>query len=162
MKLIFKSIAMLVVTVGVLGYGTYLMTGRFPWQGLRLSEKPDIKLPEGLTLPAQKAAKQLVYKWKDTDGVWHFSTEAPADGSVFEQLEIDPNTNVIASVPVEIADEEIEPAEKSLPDKPDTGESPVDFPYSPDRVKKLMDDARDVQKTLNDRAEKQKAILDSL
>ena len=163
MKLIFRSIAMLVVTVGVLSYGTYLMTGRIPWQGLRF-KKPDIKIPDGLSLPAQKAAKQQVYKWKDADGVWHFSSEPPTDNSVFEQLEIDPNINVIASVPVEPKEEPVGQPQESVDSGQDEDDkdNPVDFPYSPERVKKLMDDARDVQKTLNDRAERQKAILDSL
>jgi hypothetical protein len=152
---------MLVVMVGVVTYGTYIMTGRVPWQGLTSLKKPDLKIPE-LGLPAQQAVKQRFYKWEDEDGVRHFSSEPPGDNLRYEIVEVDPNINVVAPVPLEPNEAVPEQAHEASSDKREADENDSPFPYSPERVKKLMDDARDVQKTLNERAEKQQELLNDL
>lgn len=43
----------------------------------------------GVNLPRQPVT---VYRWRDSSGVWQYGNEPPA-GSVYEAVEIDPDTN---------------------------------------------------------------------
>ena len=47
-------------------------------------------LPDKLRLPAKST---LVYKWKDDNGVWHFSVEKPQDADV-EVIELTPGSRL--------------------------------------------------------------------
>ncbi|MBN1378817.1 MAG: hypothetical protein JXA04_06240 [Gammaproteobacteria bacterium] len=160
MRHIFRATSMLVVTVGVLAYGSYLITGRLPWQGISFKNQPDIGLPEMPSLPKIKAARQLVYKWKDADDIWQFSSEPPADDLPYEQLEINPDANTIESV--SIASEEQAPVKPDIKIPSEANGNGMDLPYLPRGVKKLMEDARSVQKALNERAENQEETVDNL
>ena len=48
-------------------------------------------------------AKVKVYRWQDADGNWQFSNEPPPTGVQFAEQNINPNTNVIRSIPVDDA-----------------------------------------------------------
>ncbi len=151
---------MVVVMLGVMLYAVYLRTGRVPWQDLGAFKKPNISVPKKLSLPGKKAKKELVYKWQDADGVWQYSQEPPPERESYSQIEVDPNANVVAAVPTPEQAEETESIEGNESEKNDKDDTL--FPYTPERIEKLMDDARDVQNKLNERAGKQQEILDGL
>jgi hypothetical protein len=99
MRLILKILAIALILVGLLTCGSYLITGRLPWHGLTFIPGTDLKLPAELNLPTLKGGRQLVYKWRDANGVWHFGTEPPGGNLSYEQIEVDPNWNIIDAVP---------------------------------------------------------------
>lgn len=145
-KLVVKIIIMIVVMLGVSNYVLYIMTGKTPFTSDSL---PSLDTVKDLT-PAIPAGKDTAYKWVDEKGVVHFSTEPPPEEQQAERLEVDPNVNVIKSV---------KPREQ---ESPETAPAPeLQSPYTPEGAKKLIDDARNVQKLLDDRYEKQKEIIDS-
>ena len=100
--------------------------------------------------------KDIVYQWRDENGMLHFATEPPPAGTEYTVKGYDPQANLIQSVKPEP-----EPVEDTSPTGLDTGQVSLDIgnPYSPENVKKLVDDARQIQKILNDRYEQQEAIM---
>ncbi len=160
MKLIIRAITMLVVIVGVMSYGAYLTTGKLPWQSLTLPKNPNLLKSKQPMKPAKKAKKDLVYKWRDAHGVWQFSEEPPTDDLAYDQLEVDPNASVINLSPIA---QEKEGHTKAAGDKAEgSKESVTAFPFAPERIQKLTDDAREVQEKLNKRAQSQQKLLEDL
>lgn len=45
------------------------------------------------------SSDRTVYKWKDTNGVWHYGDQPP-EGSQFSTLVVNDQTNIIQSTPV--------------------------------------------------------------
>lgn len=90
-----------------------------------------------------------VYKWQDAAGEWHFSNTPPPAGikGSVETYRNDVNITQAVQPPVVIAPE---PAKKAATDIPDTA-SPLLPITDPDRVKQLIDDAKNVQNLVNDR-----------
>ncbi|MBV1931030.1 MAG: DUF4124 domain-containing protein [Porticoccaceae bacterium] len=115
---------------------------------------PDISLPNNLLPDAipMPGKKTLVYKWKDAAGVWNFSIEKP-DGFATEVIELAPDRNVVQAVVLP------QPAETDS--KEESGSNggagfmkdnqKVLFPYSPGQVRQLIEDAKGVQKQVDDR-----------
>lgn len=58
---------------------------------------PD-SLPEPLRkqLPVSKNANPVLYKWRDAQGRWQVTDQAPTDRP-YETVRVDPNTNVLPS-----------------------------------------------------------------
>ena len=90
-----------------------------------------------------------VYKWQDAAGEWHFSNKPPPAGikGSVETYRNDVNITQAIQPPIEIAPES---EKKAATDIPDTA-SPLLPITDPDRVKQLIDDARNVQNLVNDR-----------
>ena len=108
-KIICKSIALLVVVIGLVNYLVYLKTGQMPVKEFvssardfswSLPDMPQISLPESIQKLGNSATDMLpenqtrIYKWTDAHGVVHYSEEPPLDIPAQEML-IDPNTNVV-------------------------------------------------------------------
>ena len=89
-----------------------------------------------------------VYKWQDAAGAWHFSNTPPPAGikGSVETYRNDINITQAVQPPVVIAPE----PEKKATDIPTTA-SPLLPITDPDRVKQLIDDAKNVQNLVNDR-----------
>jgi len=148
-KLLTKIAMMLFVMLGISNYGFYLMTGKNPFSGFKL---PDFSPPSLSDNPLGNG-KETAYKWTDEHGVTHYSNEAPPVELAAEVLEVDPNVNVIQSVEVPKKDTRQEPS----------AITPVEGPlYKPENIKKLIDDAKNVEKVLQDRHEKQEEIINSM
>lgn len=127
--------------------------------GLSLPEMPDVDLAK----PAGAGAngrEDIVYKWRDDRGEWHFSNTPPADGIEYSAKGYDPNTNLIQSVrpKAEVAEA---PATEPDDEKAVSVDSPdaVGNPYSPDKIEKLFNDAKNVQKLMDDRFKQQEALM---
>jgi hypothetical protein len=103
------------------------------------------------------SGKDLFYQWYDAQGNVQFTTEPPAQGIEYTIKGFDPNTNVIQAVK--------KPPEQDPMDEADTDEQKSaksdDFgnPYSGDSIKKLLDDARNVEKLINQRFKDQESAL---
>ncbi len=133
-----------------------------PLMSLDSLKMPDIaapKLPDSAKLPeleTEPGREDIVYQWRDEEGMLHFTTEPPPAGTEYVVKGYDPQANLIQSVELEP-----EPVENVSPTGMDTGQISLDIgnPYSPANVKKLVDDAKQIQKILNDRYEQQEAAF---
>jgi len=116
-----------------------------------------------------------VYKWVDENGRTHFS-EKPPIGEVAETMELKTDTNVMQAV--KIPEPELEPElddfgsriislGKSPDEKPDTKDedsdeasgSGLENPYSPEGVQKLIENAKNVSKIMDQRTKQQQSIM---
>ena len=153
---VFKTfIVPLVLVMGAANYLMYLTTGKTMITDLISSAKsfnmPDVSsvadavssaIPDSVDEVASES-KNDVYRWVDEDGTVHFG-EAPPGSIEFESVSLDPEMNIIQSV-------EVEMAEKEAPKKVESPKDPLQFRGA----KKLMDDAKDVQRLLDERYQNQ-------
>lgn len=87
--------------------------------------------------------RQTYVKWQDKNGVWHFGDEMP-EGIQGEEVKVDTAANVIRSVKPAG-----QPQEKDNPKtKEQTPSLPVPLTVSPEKVSEMMDDARNVEKLM--------------
>ena len=123
-----------------------------------------------------KAGKTRVYKWQDEYGQWHYGQRAPTDADNVKSMVVDSNQNVIAGIKVPAKEDPEESksstkrnskdkkSSKNEPDEGGSGYDPgaspsevldeqMDNPYNPDAIKKLFEDARGMQETLQKRFE---------
>ncbi|MDH3762433.1 MAG: hypothetical protein OEU50_15740 [Gammaproteobacteria bacterium] len=127
---------------------------------------PDFSLPDLPKMPSvdlpgasdsDLAGKDLFYKWYDAEGNVQFTTEPPADGVEYTVKGFDPDTNVIQAVEVPATDTAPENGASSG----QTTAKPEDNgnPYSQESIKKLFEDAKNIEKLLNQRAGDQESAL---
>jgi hypothetical protein len=120
---------------------------------------PELPKVDSITDSVGTSGGQVtIYEWRDSEGNIQFTNEPPPQGVEFAIRQFDPNANVIQSV--QLPTEEPEPAasETQQPQAPGAVEAPS--PYSPESVKKLMDDAKNVEKLLNQRFQNQQTAID--
>ena len=136
--------------VGISNYVLYVMTGKVPFDldKLMSGDSSSLFSGAGKIIPGKK---ETVFKWVDDQGVTHFTEEVPDESLQSEKMELDPNVNIIQSVKIE--------KEKETKKEPS---APSGISYNPKDVKKLMDDAKNVEKLLQDRHDQQSEMLDSL
>lgn len=148
-KLIIKCIVMVIVFMGVSQYFVYIMTGKSPLDNFNI---PNLSLNKDSISNFASGGKQTVYKWVDENGVTQYSAEAPAADQQVKTLELDPNMNIVQAVQMPEDEKEEEPSkpEFSMP----TG--PI---YSPESIKKLVDDAKNIENLLQERMDRQDKIL---
>ncbi len=151
-KLIFKCTVMVVIFIGISNYGLYLTTGKVPSFKSML---PDLSFntPDVSEL-TPSFNKDTVYKWVDENGVTQYSSEPPPEQAKAEVMTLDPNTNVIQGLELK----EEENTENANP-KVAVPDGNI---YSPENIKKIMDDTKNVQNLLDDRFKNQQKALDDL
>lgn len=138
-KLIFKCVVVVILALGVSNYMMYVMTGKLPFSSDSL---PSFSSP---SMPTFAEGKTTAYKWTDANGVVHYSSEPPPNpADAAEKMEVDPNVNLIQGIKEEPT---IAGAETEAPQGPDFSGNI----YSPENVKKLVDDAKAVQEKMNER-----------
>ena len=101
--------------------------------------------------------KDVFYKWYDGEGNIQFTTEPPPEGVEFTLKGFDPNANVIQSVklpPEKNRAEETSPTAKKADDPGDIGN-----PYSPDTIKKLFEDTKNIEKLLQQKLQDQESMV---
>jgi len=95
--------------------------------------------------------KVQVYKWRDENGVMQFSNTPPPDGGHAQQVELNPNHNLVKAVKVPVK-EDTKPAQQA----------PAPNPYSVKGMKKVMDDAKGIESMLQQRHEDQQKMLNNI
>ena len=122
----------------------------------------DMKLPESdISLPDAvpgSADVSLIYQWTDGEDNIQFSNTPPPQGVEYTVKGYDPNLNVIQAVelPGDIPEEELE----TDSNEKITSAGDIGNPYSPEKIEKLIDDANNIEKLLNQRVKNQEALLD--
>lgn len=119
---------------------------------------PDLPdMPGGKSLSPTGAGEDIFYKWYDPQGNVQFTTEPPSAGIEYTIKGYDPNTNVIQAVKA--------PAEPDAGGDPDSAPKTqlkpgdIENPYDPENIKKLMEDAKNIQDILNQRFKDQESAL---
>jgi hypothetical protein len=122
------------------------MSGKMP-------EVPDVNTGGNLL-----QGEVSIYQWYDGDGNIQFSSEPPGQGIDYEVRRFDPNANVIQ--PVESPRKEQaagaadRPAEAGTADPEEIGN-----PYSEESIKKLFENARNIEKLLGQRLQDQENAI---
>ncbi len=102
--------------------------------------------------------EDLFYKWHDKQGNVQFTSEPPPNGVEYTVKGYDPNANVIQAVDTSILQPKIVKSSQSS-SRPTNSADAIGNPYSPERVKKLFDDANNIEKILNQRLKDQEAAI---
>lgn len=125
---------------------------------------PELSLPEipdsinSLDNKSQSSGKDIIYKWRDRKGDLHFTTAPPPKGVEYTVKGYDPNANLIQSI--KISTEETEQPEQTGQQTQTKKSVDIGNPYSPEKVEKLIEDAQNIEKLLNDRVKKQQTLID--
>lgn len=165
MKLFMKLLLTLLV-LAVLAPFTILKdeAGR-PLMSLTDLKMPDVDVPAiSDEVPGSSVTEDVIYQWKDADGNLHFTTAPPPEGVEYTERSFDPNANVIQAVKPKAASEVANGGDAEVSSESAEGieEGKIGNPYTPEKIEKLVKDAKDVQKKLNERYQKQQEILENL
>lgn len=126
---------------------------------------PDIDLPDmpifsdevQTTNGELPSGGEVIYKWTDTAGNLQFSDSPPPEGVKFTVKDYDSDLNVIQAL--EISTDKSEPVLENESEKKVINAEGVSNPYSPEKIEKLFEDAKNVEKLLNQRFTNQEAEL---
>lgn len=97
--------------------------------------------------------RQKFHKWQDASGKWHFGESAP-EGVATTVVNVDTAANVIRSVKLAKAEKKQDKRKKDSKLLP----TPAPMTVSPDKVSKMMDDARNVENLLSERTKQIDAV----
>jgi hypothetical protein len=102
--------------------------------------------------------QDTIYQWHDGEGNIQFTTEPPPEGIDYQVRQFDPDANVIQSVKVPARET---PAGSAGAEAGKTAEpAPEDSnPYSPEGIKKMIEDAKNVEKLLQQRFQNQESAI---
>ena len=163
LKFLFKIILVILILFGLGSYTNYLLTGKAPDIVINKPTLPDIKmsnltetLSDKFSVIKEKkpAANTYLYKWRDTKGVMHYTSEKPPENiQNFESIKLSNDTNIIPAV----SDNEVahkKPAQQQVP----STNLPANI-YSPEGIKHLFDQAKDVQNLMNDHSIQQEKSI---
>ena len=154
-----KILSMLII-LGILSVTPMIYMGKFnPIEfldsgfssGTSEFEKLKAKAPGNLTSVVTDEKVQ-VYKWRDKNGVMQFGSTPPPGVGNAQQVELNPDSNVVTAVKV--------------PPKEETPAASTDLaqprPYSVEGMKKVMQDARGVEQMLQQSHEQRSKALNNL
>ena len=154
-----KIFSMLII-LGVMSVTPMIYMGKFnPLEflgsgfssGSSKSESLKARAPRNLTNVVTDEKVQ-VYKWRDKNGVMQFGNTPPPTVRNAEQVELNPNSNVVKAVKVPVVEEKpVASADFAQPS-----------PYSVKGMKKVMDDARGVEQMLQQSHDQRTKALNNL
>ncbi len=98
----------------------------------------------------------LIYKWYDSEGNVQFTSEPPAQGVDYVVKGFDPEANVIQAVKMPTG-ESAGAGEESTGGGPNPDE--IGNPYSQETIEKLFENAKNVEKLLQERFRQQDSAL---
>ncbi|MCK4708766.1 MAG: DUF4124 domain-containing protein [Gammaproteobacteria bacterium] len=133
-----------------------------PLMSISNIKMPDLSLPKipdavkNTEFSTGSGSKDIIYKWRDEKGELHFSSSPPPEGIEYTAKGYDPNTNLLQSVKIQTEEPEQPEAEKQSQIQK---ASDIGNPYSPAKVDKLIKDAQNIEKLLNDRVKKQETLI---
>ena len=152
-------------------YAKYLMTGQTPDFNLNKSDLAEINLSDitdtisdkvesvkEKAIPESNKSEISLYKWRDEKGVIHYTSEKPtSEVKKLETIKIDNQTNVMPAVSDAERGESpssVQTTQQSTPLIPENL-------YSPEGVKQLIDQAKDVQNLVNEHYDQQQEIINN-
>lgn len=142
MKKLILLLSLAIVLAFILPWGNPLLT----WKQLK-QYKSAIPLPATVHDDQREVT---VYRWRDTEGNWHFSNEPPAEGIDYQVLEVNPDTNLIPGLP----------GKNPPPASGGEAENASLFGYSAEDLNKLLDGSGDADEAIKQRQEQQEAAIE--
>ncbi len=125
---------------------------------------PDFSLPDfgkvEQLAPSIDSASQgtdLIYEWYDATGNRNFSSEPPPEGVEFTVRGYDPDANVIQAV--KLPEEPQAEGDAGGTEEPIKQPDEIGNPYSKETIEKLFEDAKNIEKLLNQRLQQQEQAL---
>lgn len=106
----------------------------------------DITKASGKAIGDEHAGQTKIYRWKSAEGTIQFSNVPPA-GVEFETVWVDPDANVIEALKPPPPEQAAATADSKAPQV----KMPSLLTVSPDKVKQLVKDAKNVQKLSDER-----------
>jgi hypothetical protein len=141
---------------------TLMSLGDIELPDFSLPKMPDFPSFSGSSTPVPSdendlSGKVLFYRWYDAEGNVQFTTEPPAGGIEYTVKGFDPDTNVIQAVT--LPPEETRVTEEGGSDQETAAPEDIGNPYSQESIKKLFEDAKNIEKVLNQRLKDQESAL---
>lgn len=127
---------------------------------------PDFSMPDmpnisdakiSAPLDEDLSGKDIFYRWYDSNGNIQFTSEPPPEGVEYTLKGFDPDTNVIQAV--NVAPKKSDSDESTPTENKSTGPEEIGNPYSQDRIKKLYEDAKNIEKLLKQRSQGHDSLL---
>lgn len=163
---IIRLLLLLLILAGVLPFIFPWQKPLLSWRSLSLPGMPKMEasLPEIReiipassqdTAPEAESSQVTVYRWRDKQGNWQFSNEAPHQGEKYEQMLIDPNTNLLQA-------ESPDSAEKPAPDQGTTQAAENGLGYTAEELAQLKEKAEAAKRALEQHYREQERRLQEL
>ena len=139
------KIALMVLTLAVLCI--------LPWFIKKQDGTPLMTLPQVDTQLSTEQTRQTFYKWQDASGNWHFGDEVP-EGVTAVAVNIDTAANVVQGLrPPQPESTATQSAPVTTPGPQSTSPLPgLPMTVNPADIPKLIDDAKNIQNLVNERA----------
>ena len=158
--LIFRIIMLMLISAGIMSYVASLngvdirqfapTFERPQLPNLKLPPIPSLKLPGGSEPNKPTSTLRKVYKWRGDDGSWHFSENVPEGVTTQQAIFLNADTNLIQGLPS--ADKVSKVVAPSNNQAASQATKPLSLnPYSTSAIEKIFDDARGVQKIMDQR-----------
>jgi hypothetical protein len=163
---IIRLLLLLLILAGILPFIFPWQKPLLSWRSLSLPDLSDIKaklaeLPETPSILSEPSADKsdeprnvTIYRWQDEQGGWHFSNEVPPQGTNYEQMSVDPDTNLL---PGQQASPEQPAQDKESRQTANKGSS-----YTADELMQLKQKAEEAKKALEQRYQDQQQRLQQL
>lgn len=149
-----KYLVMLIIPLGALGFLYFQLSSQSPTAKLLDFSSMEINSSTSSNNfdsdDAEEQSNNQVYRWQDDEGNWHYSDKAPTDQH-YETQQLQSDINQIQSLNTRSSRETL----------PTSASNEVSSPYmkgglpipSPEKVQKLMQDAKNVEQLLKQRQE---------
>lgn len=148
-KLLFKAFILAFIFLAAGLYLNYLQTGKLPNVIQNKAVMPEFKFSAFkqsatnlLNTKPNKPEKKYMYRWRDSNNVIHYTSQKPETGVSYKSIELDNEVNIVPAV-----SESDSVNDKNRPELPST---PVNNVYSPEGVKQLFKQAKEIQKYQNE------------
>lgn len=163
-KFLLKIIFIIVLSFGFSNYANYLVTGKVPEINITAPKLDDINFSEikesifhKLDSETKKVEPEIketyLYKWRDEKGVIHYTSEKPSEKiQNLESIKLSNQTNVVPAV------SETTPASEKRDSKLPSTNLPENI-YSPDGIKHLFEQAKDIHNLMNEQFSQQEDVI---
>jgi uncharacterized protein DUF4124 len=158
LKFFFKIALVILILLGLGNVTNYLMTGNTP--DIEISKLTDSLSDKFKSIKIKKpVTDSYLYKWRDDKGVIHYTSEKPT-GNIqnLEQIKLSSDTNIVPSV------SETEVTNDNATHHQSSELTSTNVPtniYSPEGVKQLIEQAKEVQNLTNEQFNQQENIINS-
>jgi len=121
---------------------------------------PNIEMPDMLASDKKRrtsgggSREDVFYRWNDAKGNVQFTTEPPPDGIEYTVKGYNPDTNLIQAVEIPVEEPPPAPVVETASES-NSSEQGLDSPYTKEKIQKLFDDTKNIEKLLNQRYEDQ-------
>jgi len=145
---------LIAIPVFLLGEGDFAKNFNFGTGSTSDDEIEDLQEKAPKNVQAVVTDKKIeVYKWVDEYGVMQFSNTPPFEGDKFEMMVLSPDINIVDAIKIPEEEQEAE----AQPQVFNLG-----HPYSPEGMKKMIDDTENIRETLNQRQVEQESFLQGI